>query len=160
MLQPLLRWERLGRLLSRALLVGAASSVIMIGWHVPFMFEAASRNLPTWILKEVLLLVSGLLLWWPVAGPLPGWRPAFPVQMIYLFTIRIPMVILGTFYTFDNNLIYLLRSFALDICAPSSISDQQAGGLVMSVVGGMIGFGTLTIVFFNWFRSSNAAELH
>jgi len=160
LLRPLLRWDKLGRFLSNTLLVGLVSSVIMVGWHVPVLFEAASRNLPTWILKELLLLVSGLLLWWPVAGPLPGWRPAYPVQLFYLFTIRIPMVILGSFFIFADKLMYTIRFFALEICAPSSISDQQAGGLVMTLVGELIGITALTIVFFIWSKRSNAAQLN
>ena len=160
MLQPLLQWDKLGHSLSRPLLVGIVSSTILVSWHVPGLFEAASRSLPIWILKELLLLVAGLILWWPVTGPLPGWRSSYPLQLVYLFIIRIPMVIVGTFFTFANNLIYTARSFSLEICAPSSISDQQLGGLVMSFVGGLIGFTALSIVFFIWFRESNAVELN
>ena len=159
MLKPLLRWKTLEYFLTRTLLVGFVSSIIMISWHVPFMFEAASRNFPTWILKELMLLFSGLLLWWPVDGPLREWRPAYPIQLVYLFTLKAPMVILGSFFTFANGLIYTSRSFALEICAPSSISDQQVGGLLMALVGGMIGLAALTIVFFNWLRESNQADL-
>jgi cytochrome c oxidase assembly factor CtaG len=132
----------------------------MMSWHTPLLFEAASRDLPTWILKEVMLLISGLLLWWPVAGPLSGWRSSYPIQLIYLFTLKVPMVILGSFFTFANSLIYTSRSFALEICAPSSISDQQVGGLVMALVGTLIGFTALTTVFFNWFREANRAEVN
>jgi putative membrane protein len=160
MLLPLLGWEKLGRFLKNTLLVGLVSSAIIIAWHVPVLFEAASRNLPTWILKQFLLLVAGLLLWWPVAGPLTEWRTAYPVQLVYLFILRIPMVILGTFFIFANELIYTSRSFAVEICAPASIPDQQIGGLVMSVVGGLIGFTVLSIVFFTWLSESNAAELN
>ncbi len=159
MARPLMRWHKLGRFLSTTLLVGLASSAILVAWHVPVLFEAASRSLPVWILKELLLLVAGLLLWWPVAGPLPEWRAAYPVQLFYLFIIRVPMVIVGSFFIFANSLIYTSRSFALEICAPSSIPDQQFGGLVMSVVSGLIGFAALTIIFFIWSKRSTAAEL-
>ena len=159
MLRPLLKWDKLGRFLTSAVLVGFVCSVIMVGWHVPALFETASRNFPIWILKELMLLVSGLLLWWPVDGPLREWRSAYPIQLLYLFLIRVPMVILGAFFTFANILIYTSRSFALEICAPSSISDQQAGGLVMGVVSGFIGLAALTIVFFNWLKESNQADL-
>lgn len=160
MLQPLLRWDKVRGFLTRTLLVGLASSAILVSWHTPVLFESASSNLPIWMVKEFLLLVAGFLLWWPVVGPLPEWRPAYPVQLLYLFVIRVPMVIVGSFFIFADALIYTSRSFALEICAPSSIPDQQAGGLVMSVAGGMIGLTVLTIVFFNWSRSFNAANLN
>ena len=158
MLQPLLRWDTLGRRLTRTLLVGLVSTTVLIGWFVPVFFEAASRDLTIWILKQMMFLVSGLLFWWPVAGPLLVWRPAYPVQILYLFIMRIPMTILGILITFANQLIYTSRSFALEICAPSSLSDQLAGGLVMWSGGGLIVIAAFVAVFFRWFGAQNTVE--
>jgi len=62
-LQPLLRWDRLGRRLTHPLLLGLLSSAVLVGWHLPIFFEAASRDLTLWLLKQALFLVAGLLLW-------------------------------------------------------------------------------------------------
>ena len=126
--------------------------------QLPVLFEAASRNLTLWILKQVVFLVAGLLLWWPVVGPLPGWRPSYPVQLLYLFVTRLPMTVLGIILTLADELIYSSRSFALELCAPSSLPDQQVGGLVMWVVGGLIMFAAFAIVFFRWFGAPEGAE--
>ena len=158
MLQKFLRWDRLGRRLTAPHLVGIASAIILLGWFVPVLFEAASRNLTLWILKQVVFLVAGLLLWWPVVGPLPGWRPSYPVQLLYLFVTRLPMTVLGIILTLADELIYSSRSFALELCAPSSLPDQQVGGLVMWVVGGLIMFAAFAIVFFRWFGAPEGAE--
>jgi cytochrome c oxidase assembly factor CtaG len=158
MLQPLLRWEGLGRRLSAPLLVGMVSAVILLGWFVPVLFEAASRNLTLWLLKQLVFLIAGFLLWWPVAGPLTAWRPAYPLQLLYLFVTRLPMTIVGIMLTFADKLIYSSRSFALELCAPSSLLDQQIGGLVMWMAGGLIIFAAFVIVFFRWFGAPDAAE--
>jgi cytochrome c oxidase assembly factor CtaG len=160
MLQPFLRWDSLGRRLANPLVVGLVGSAVLVGWHVPVLFEVASRNLPLWLLKQGLFVMSGLLLWWPVASPLPAWKPSYPVQLAYMFLVRIPTVILGVLMTFADKLIYSSRSFALEICAPSSLSDQVVGGLVMWTVGELIMFVIFTIVFFNWQRASEAAPFH
>jgi cytochrome c oxidase assembly factor CtaG len=158
MLQPLLRWDTLGRRLTTPLLVGLASAAILLAWFVPVLFEAASRNLTIWIFKQMVFLVAGLLLWWPVAGPVLAWRPPYPVQLLYLFITRIPMTVVGIILTLADKLIYSSRSFALELCAPSSVSDQQIGGLVMWMVGGMIIFAAFSIVFFRWFGAPDTAE--
>ena len=162
-LQPLLRWDGLGRRLSRTILIELLSAAILLGWFVPILFEAASRDLTIWLLKQALLMVSGLLLWWPVAAPLPAWRPSYLMQIFYFFIMRIPMTLLGFLMTFSTELIYTARSFALEICAPSSLPDQVVGGLVMWAGGGVILFAAFSVLFFRWFRGTdfpNPGELN
>ena len=130
-LQPLRRWDGLGRRLTHPLVAGLLSSAILVGWHLPVLFEAASRSLPLWLLKQAMFLAAGLLLWAPVADPLVAWRPPYLAQLAYMFLVRVPTVLLGIINTFANQLIYTARSFALEICAPSSVSDQTLGGLLM-----------------------------
>ena len=152
MLQPLMQWDALGRRLSAPLLLGLASTAILLGWFVPVLFEAASRNLTIWIIKQMVFLVVGLLLWWPVAGPLQTWRPAYPVQLFYLFVARLPMTMVGIMLSLADKLIYTSRSFALELCAPASLPDQQVGGLVMWMVGGLIMCAAFSVVLFRWFE--------
>ena len=158
LLQPLQKWDALMRNLAKPLLVGFASAVILFGWFVPVLFEAASSSLPLWIFKQVLFVISGLLLWSPVAGPLSIWKPTYPIQLVYLFIMRAPMMLLGIMFTFADKLIYTSRSFSLEICAPSSLSDQQAGGLVIWIVGGLIIFAIFSLVLFRFFGADNVAE--
>jgi len=153
-LRPLLRWDALGRRLSSSIVIELLSAAILLGWFMPFLFEAASGDLIIWLLKEALLLVSGFFLWWPVAAPLPAWRPPYLIQIFYFFIMRIPMTLLGFLLTFSNQLIYSSRSFALEICAPSSLPDQVVGGLVMWAGGGLILFAAFTVLFFRWFSSN------
>ena len=158
MLQPLQRQNALTRILSKPYLVGIASTIILLGWFIPVIFEAASQNLTIWIFKQILFLISGLFLWLPVASPLSMWKPAHPIQLFYLFIMRLPMTVLGILFTFADKLIYISRSFSLEICAPSSLSDQRTGGLVIWTVGGLFIFAVLSVVFFRWFNTSKAAE--
>jgi cytochrome c oxidase assembly factor CtaG len=157
-LQPLQRRNALMRGLAKPYLVGIVSTLILLGWFVPALFEAASRNLSIWTLKQIFFLISGLLLWWPVAGPLSTLKPTYPIQLAYLFVMRLPMTIVGILFTFADKFIYTARSFSLEICAPSSLSDQRTGGLVIWTVGGLIVFAILSVVFFRWFSTYDAAE--
>ena len=158
LLQPFQKWDALLRNLAKPLLVGFASAVILFGWFVPVLFEAASSSLPLWIFKQMLFVISGFLLWWPVANPLSMWKPTYLVQLAYLFIMRAPMMLLGIMFTFADKLIYTSRSFSLEICAPSSLSDQQTGGLVIWIVGGLIIFAIFSLVLFRFFKADNMAE--
>ena len=142
---------RLDKRVPIQLLAGFGGTVVILAWFVPALFQAASGNLALWLLKQLMFLVSGLWLWGPVAGPLKTWKPAYPVQLAYLFIMRLPMTVLGVLFTFASQLIYSSRSFALELCAPSSLADQQTGGLVMWMVGGLIIFAEFAVIFMHLF---------
>lgn len=159
MLDPLRAKKGLTRALSNPFGVGIVSTFILLVWFAPAPFEAASQNLTLWIIKQILFLIAGLLLWLPVASPVTDWKPTYPIQLLYLFIMRLPMTVLGIMFTFADSLIYTARSFSLEICAPSSISDQQMGGLVIWTVGGLVMFAVVAFVFFRWFNVAENAEV-
>jgi putative membrane protein len=159
LLQPLKQRDALMRKLAMPQFVGLVSTIILFSWFVPALFEAASRSLTVWILKQVLFLIAGLFFWWPIAAPLPMYKPAYPIQLVYLFVMRLPMTALGILFTFANKLIYTARSFSLEICSPSSVSDQRAGGLVIWTIGGLIIVAILSVAFFRWFNANETEEV-
>jgi putative membrane protein len=157
MLRPLLQWDSLGRRLTAPLVVGLVSTAVLLVWFVPVVFEAASRDLTTWLLKQALFLGAGLLRWWPVAGGLSAWKPAYPGQVVYLLVIRVPTTILGIIIAFANKLLYS-SSFGLELCAPASLPDQQIGGLAMWSVGGLIMLVAFAVILYRWFGALDAVE--
>ncbi len=143
-------WEALGRRVSKPLMAGVISSVVLIGWHLPALFEKASGSIPIWSFKEVLLLGVGMVGWAPVFAPFAAWRAPHGMQLLYLFVWRTPMMVLAAMITFATELIYTGRSAGLEICAPASVGDQQAAGLVMMALSGVVVFGTFSVIFFRW----------
>jgi putative membrane protein len=150
LLQPLRRWDTTARRFTAVLPAGLISTALILAWHLPAPFEAASGALPVWLSKQVVLLVAGLLGWWPVTGALLAWRAPYPAQLLYLFLMRLPMALLGALLTFADRLIYNARPFGVEICAPASLGDQQAAGVVMWSGGGLIFFVAFTLLFFRW----------
>ncbi len=158
MLVWLSRHDRLRRFLSNPLLTGIASTTLFFVWFVPGIFEAASSSRALWVIKEGTSLVSGLIFWWPVATPLVSWRTSLAKQIFYLIAMRFPMAVLGILFTLSSRLFYRTRSFALEICAPASLPDQQLGGLIMWTIGGLILFAAFAVVFLRWFKRYEAAS--
>lgn len=145
---PPSRWNAMGRRLTAPLLTGLISSATLVAWHLPTVFVTASASLAIWTLKQALLLAAGLTAWLPVEGPVSAWRAPAPVQLLYLFVWRTPMMLVGAVITFAETIIYPSRSVGLEICAPASLADQQMAGVVMLTVSGLVVFVIFTIVFF------------
>lgn len=158
LLQPPSRFVPDRRIFS-PILTGIIASVILFGWMTPRLFEASSSSLTVWIIKQAAYLLAGFLIWFPVASPVEQWRAGYPAQILYLFLLRVPMAIIGVIFAFSENLIYQSRSFASEICAPSSLADQQSGGLVMWVAGGFFMLFVFTFIFYRWYRAQGRQKI-
>lgn len=158
MLAWLVRHDGAQRFLSNPLLTGLTSTMLFFIWFVPGIFEAASSSWILWMIKEAASLLSGLIFWWPVATTLLAWRTSLPKQIFYLIAMRFPMAVLGILFTLSSRLFYRSRSFALEICAPASLPDQQLGGLIMWTLGGLILFVAFAVVFLRWFQRYETAS--
>jgi putative membrane protein len=138
--------RRLARPIPAAVLFNGLT--IFLHWQ-----SAVTRSVesaPFHYTMHVLLFSTALLMWVPVAGPLPEMRLSLPGQMIYLFAQSIIPTIPGGWLTFAENPVYKVydrpdRLWGIDV-----ISDQQAAGAFMKILGGFYLWVIITILFFKW----------
>jgi putative membrane protein len=154
LLAPIARAPAVGRLgwwLTRPLPALALASAVQIAWHVPAAFDAALRVERLHALEHLTLLCTGLLLWWPVAGPTPEWpRPSPPAQLLYLFLATIPMMAIAAPITLAEDVLYPYYAAAGQSWPLAPRTDQELAGILMWV-GGMFGYLIAgTVVFFRW----------
>lgn len=152
--------DRIGWTLTRPVVAGVLSTVLVIAWHVPQMYDAALRDQPVHILQHACFLFAGLLGWWPVLGPLPAWPriESPPLRGVYLFVYSLPAGLMGAFitlaapgfYPFYDN---VPRIFGIDLA-----SDQQLAGLMMWVGGSTIYLIWITVLFLTWASREEAAD--
>jgi cytochrome c oxidase assembly factor CtaG len=105
-------------------------------WHAPSLFQAALMH--PWIhtLQHTSFLASALLFWWSVLGRRAGTTPG-ATAMLSLFTTMVHTGALGALLTLAPGLwypLYIAPSTALGF---DPLQDQQMGGLVMWVPGGL-----------------------
>jgi len=129
---PSVRW--LGHAVMHPAFCLFASSLTLIAWHVPSLFELAMRS-PGWhTLQQVSFFATGILLWWPVIQPWPSvarWpRWAIP---LYLFFATLPCDALSAFLTFCDRAIYPSYQSGTLLFGLSALSDQQLAGSLMWV---------------------------
>jgi len=145
-----LRW--LGRRLTRPSGAFAAFNLVLVAWHLPPLYNRAMAEHPVHIVQHVMILAVSMLLWWPVLSPsqaLP--RAPYPVQLLYLFVVGLPMVVVSIFITMADSVLYPYYAAAPRVWAAlTPHADQHLGGLIMWIPGGMIFLLALTVVFFRW----------
>jgi putative membrane protein len=124
---------------------------IFLVWHFPGPYDLMMRNHDVHVLMHLMIMGSGMLMWWPVLSPLPELpRIVPPLQMIYLFVLGIPMMIAAAMITFTGNELYPFYSEAPRIFDISPIDDQRLGGAIMWVPGALVLWIAITVVYFRW----------
>jgi putative membrane protein len=135
---PLLRnapVHAVGRVVTHPLLCWLASTFVVIGWHIPALFEIGMQSELSHEIEHASFFAAGLLFWWPVVQPWPS-EPRWPRWGVplYLFLAALPCDALSAFLTFCNRVVYshyLLPAHRLFDVSP--IADQECAGALMWV---------------------------
>ena len=99
-------------------------------------------------LLHVSLFVAAMLMWIPVAAPLPELRLSEPGQMLYLFLMSIIPTIPAAWLTFAEGTVYKHYDDGYQMWGISVTSDQQAAGLIMKLLGGFYLWSIILVKFF------------
>lgn len=111
-----------------------ACTAVVIGWHVPAMFEIGMRSQFGHAVEHFCFFAAGMLFWWPVVQPWPAvakW-PSWSIP-VYLFLAVLPCDALSAFLCLCNRVVYihyLPTQQAFDIAA---LKDQACAGALMWV---------------------------
>jgi putative membrane protein len=123
---------------------------LLVFTHWPEVVEASVRSEAIHFGLHVLVVGSAVAMWWPVLSPLPE-RPALtpPAQMLYLFLQSLTPTIPASFLTFGSTLLYPVYA-SFPRLGMSPLTDQLVAGLIMKIAGGLILWGFIAVIFFNW----------
>jgi putative membrane protein len=134
-------------------------NIILVLSHWPVVVEATVRHHPLHFVAHAVLLGSAVLMWMPVASPLPEIRRIRPpAQMLYLFLQTIVPTVPASFLTFNDHPLYKIYATFPRLWGISALTDQQTAGLIMKIVGGLYLWLIIGIVFFRWYASEERRE--
>ena len=154
LLRPLLRPPGVmetARFLTSPVVAFIAFNAVFAMWHVPALYDLALRERGIHILEHLMFIVGGIILWWPILSPLPELpRSPYLVQMAYLFLQPTVPAIVGALITFSDGVIYSWYETAPRVWSISAHTDQQLGGLIMWLPGGLAFLLALVVVFLIW----------
>lgn len=137
--------------LSHPLAAWLIHAIALWSWHVPALYEATLRQ--EWIhhLQHVCFFGSALLFWWALLHARPGWR-GVGVATLYLFTTMMHSGLLGALIVFARTAIYPSYAQRGEAWSLTPLEDQQLGGLIMWIPGGMVYVIAALVLVAGWFR--------
>ncbi len=154
MLRPALRRPVVGaaaRWLTRPTRCFVLFNLTLIIWHLPPAYNLALAHHPVHIVQHLTFMAASVLMWWPFLSPLPELpRLAYPGQMLYCFLMSIPMQLVSVYIVYADHALYPAYASAPRMWGISPMMDQQLGGLIMWIPGGLFFYGVASVVFFKW----------
>jgi putative membrane protein len=141
------------RALSRPLVALLLFNAFIAISHWPALVELSLRSEPAHFGVHAVLVLTALLMWMPVLSPvveIPRLR--YPGQMLYLFAQSIVPTVPASFLTFADSPIYPFYGAAAPLAGLDPVVDQRIAGLVMKLVGGLILWAFIAVLFFRWHR--------
>ncbi len=140
------------RVLTHPVLAFAAFNLMFSFWHFPALYSGSVSFHSVHIAEHLLFMVTGVMVWWPLMSnstELP--RLSEPMKMIYLLAMSIAQILVFAPITFSQQPIYQFYVDAPAIWGIGALVDQQAGGLIMKVGGGVLFMSMLIVTFLRWF---------
>jgi cytochrome c oxidase assembly factor CtaG len=145
--------------------IGTAALVF---WHIPHFYDLTIRNEGIHILEHLLFLVCFTIFWWPVLAPLATSRLKPLYSVVYLFAGMAANSILAIVITFAPVGFY---SGYLRLSDPNGwLSmiryqwgitpglDQEIGGILMWVPGGIVYLAAILGVLGVWYSSAQTDQ--
>lgn len=153
-------------------------------YHLPIVHDYVMTNYPVHTAYFIILLITALLMWWPIINPLPDTSNLSDLKKIaYIFingvllTPACVMIIFANHAMFETYTDPELWAIAMGYCLPAGSeallanipgpevfmtydprADQQLGGVLMKLCQELIYGATLLYIFFNWYRKENTDE--
>ena len=125
--------------------------IVFIHW--PAIVNAQLASEPFHLFIHIVILTSGLVMWWPVIDPVPELSSlSAPAKMLYLFLQSVIPTIPASFLTFSKNPLYSAYEHLPRYFGISVTDDQMISGLTMKLGGGLLLWGVITYYFFRWYE--------
>jgi putative membrane protein len=123
-------------------------------WHVPFLFQLTLESELAHTAQHLSFFLSALLFWWSLFYA--HGKLAFGAAVFYLFTTAVHTSILGALLTFAPTVWYPAYSATTQAWGLTPLEDQQIGGLVMWIPGGLVYLAAGLALFASWLKESDA----
>jgi cytochrome c oxidase assembly factor CtaG len=128
--QILTTWEKL----TAPFAVFLLHTVVLWGWHIPALFEAALHHEALHVFQHLGFFVTAALFWWTLIHGRFG-RIGYGAAVVYVFAIAMQSELLGALLTFGHKILYPTHALRT---GADALQDQQLAGIVMWIPFGVI----------------------
>jgi putative membrane protein len=146
--------EPLARFFSKPLVAFLTFATIYVFAHDPPVFNLMTRDENFHIVVHLLFMLGGTILFWPLLSPMPEFpRLSYPMQVLYIFLLMVPMTAVAAPITLAGSVVYPWYESGSHPFGLTPVQDQVIGGILMWVADSFYLMLIATMIFFRWARS-------
>jgi len=120
-------------------------------WHIPALYDGTVTNEWLHALQHTCFITFGILMWMPIAGPLPvpTWFGG-GAQVGYVVVARLASAGLGNILMWSGAALYVAYAPGEAYWNISATADQGTAGVIMMVEGGIVTLGAIAWALLTW----------
>ncbi|MFL5624738.1 MAG: cytochrome c oxidase assembly protein, partial [Ktedonobacteraceae bacterium] len=140
------------RFLTHPLVASLIFNLTFLTWHAPNLYNLALKNSALYHVELLSFLLTSLLNWWPLIGPLRRLRNlSYPLQMVYAFFDGQPVDIYAFLLVFTGVVFYTHYTIPHQFIewGYSAVADQTIAGAFL-LIPGLVDLVVMSPLFFRW----------
>ena len=152
------RTYRVARFFTKPVIAGAIFNMMVMVLHIPGLVNASTENAVLHYTLHLCVILTALLMWMPVVGPLPEVQIGPGGKAIYLFLMSVVPTVPAGWLTFAEGAVYKHYVQPVRVWGLSVTDDQQLAGAIMKIGGGFFLWSIVIYLFFKRFGSGFEQE--
>lgn len=128
-------------------------AVVMIGWHVPALYDLTERE-SVHIFEHLTFIGSGVLFWWPVLAATSAqarWQLGEVGKLAYLLIGTFPQDAVAIVLQFSRVPFYGFYAHAPGLIPGwDAVIDQNVAGTILQLAGKTSYLVAAVVIFFRW----------
>jgi putative membrane protein len=141
----------IARVLTHPVVAFFLFSAVFVTAHFPPVLDLMCQQRGLDVVIHLGFLAVGLLTWWPILSPLPELpRLSYPMQILYIFLLMIPMTAVAAPITLAEGVVYPWYLGGAHGWGLKPMEDQILGGLIMWIGQGIYLIAIFTVIFVQW----------
>lgn len=143
---------RLARVVTQPWVAFLQFNFVMVMTQLPPVVDGLKVTQAGSFLLDMAAIASAMIMWVPVLQPIPE-LPSLrdPIRMVYLFGLSVVPTVPASFLTFASFPLYRIFELSPRVFpALDPVTDQQIAGLGLKIIGGLILWGIIAVLFFRW----------
>ncbi|MEO8745888.1 MAG: cytochrome c oxidase assembly protein [Candidatus Dormiibacterota bacterium] len=138
------------------------AGAVMVGWHVPPLYDATLYSGSLHVLEHVMFIAAGVVMYWPMLEATSAharWVLSPGLKLLYMLVATLPQDGVALALMFSRVPFYEFYTHAPRLVASlTPVVDQTVAGAVLMVLGKATLAVAALAVFFRWFGSEYRAD--
>jgi cytochrome c oxidase assembly factor CtaG len=138
------------------------AGVVMIGWHIPVLYDATLYSEPLHVAEHMTFIAAGLLLYWPVlkhTSACARWQMSPGIKLLYLLVATLPQDAVALALIFSRVPFYEYYTHAPRLIASlTPLIDQTVAGAVLMIFGKATMVVAALAIFVEWFGEDRRSD--